>query len=135
MTFTQLPTQEEISNLQKASLVSNTERNTSKWLRVVDHFNKSCGITNSIEQIDSLKDLENYLCQFITWLQKEDGRAEVPMEVMDLMLGEFVPEMVVGWYHSHPVFGYWLSSSVKGKVVTDAFRLINPQMLMLGQEP
>ena len=25
--------------------------------------------------------------------------------------------------------------SVKGKVVIDAFRLINPQMLMLGQEP
>jgi hypothetical protein len=73
MTFTQLPTQEEINKLQKASLVSNTERNTSKWLRVVDHFNKSCGITNSIEQIDSLEDLENYLCQFITWLQKEDG--------------------------------------------------------------
>ncbi|KAI9009692.1 multicatalytic endopeptidase [Gaertneriomyces sp. JEL0708] len=130
------------------------------------------------------------------------GRAGVPMEVMGLMLGEFVddytvrvidvfampqsgtgvsveavdpvfqtkmmellkqtgrPEMVVGWYHSHPGFGCWLSSvdintqqsfeqltpravavvidpiqSVKGKVVIDAFRLINPQMLMLGQEP
>ena len=33
MTFTQLPTQEEINKLQKASLVSNTERNTSKWSR------------------------------------------------------------------------------------------------------
>jgi 26S proteasome regulatory subunit N11 len=67
---------------------------------------------------------------------------------------------VVGWYHSHPGFGCWLSSvdintqqsfeqltpravavvvdpiqSVKGKVVIDAFRLINPQSLMLGQEP
>ncbi|KNC99119.1 26S proteasome non-ATPase regulatory subunit 14 [Spizellomyces punctatus DAOM BR117] len=130
------------------------------------------------------------------------GRAGVPMEVMGLMLGEFVddytvrvidvfampqsgtgvsveavdpvfqtkmldmlkqtgrPEMVVGWYHSHPGFGCWLSSvdintqqsfealnqravavvvdpiqSVKGKVVIDAFRLINPQMMMLGQEP
>lgn len=151
------------------------------------------------------------------------GRAGVPMEVMGLMLGEFVddytvkvvdvfampqsgtgvsveavdpvfqtkmldmlkqtgrPEMVVGcalrreadasrlltrgplafsWYHSHPGFGCWLSGvdmntqqsfealnaravavvvdpvqSVKGKVVIDAFRLINPQTLMLGQEP
>ncbi|KAI9209141.1 26S proteasome non-ATPase regulatory subunit 14 [Polychytrium aggregatum] len=130
------------------------------------------------------------------------GRAGVPMEVMGLMLGEFVddytvrvtdvfampqsgtgvsveavdpvfqtkmldmlkqtgrPEMVVGWYHSHPGFGCWLSSvdintqqsfealnqravavvidpiqSVKGKVVIDAFRLINPQTVMLGQEP
>lgn len=59
------------------------------------------------------------------------------------------PENVVGWYHSHPGFGCWLSStdcntqqsfeqlnkravavvidpiqSVKGKVVIDAFRLI-----------
>ena len=117
------------------------------------------------------------------------GRAGVPMEVMGLMLGEFIddytvrvvdvfampqsgtsvsvesvdevfqtqmlemlnqtgrPEMVVGWYHSHPGFGCWLSGtdvatqqsfeqlnsravavvvdpiqSVKGKVVIDAFR-------------
>jgi 26S proteasome regulatory subunit N11 len=130
------------------------------------------------------------------------GRAGVPLEVMGLMLGEFVddytvkvvdvfampqsgtgvsveaidyvfqtkmldmlkqtgrPEMVVGWYHSHPGFGCWLSGvdintqqnfeqlnpravsividpiqSVKGKVVIDAFRLINPQTHMLGQEP
>ncbi|KAF9977831.1 26S proteasome non-ATPase regulatory subunit 14 [Actinomortierella ambigua] len=130
------------------------------------------------------------------------GRAGVPMEVMGLMLGEFVddytvrvidvfampqsgtgvsveavdpvfqtkmldmlkqtgrPEMVVGWYHSHPGFGCWLSSvdvntqqsfeqlnnravavvvdpiqSVKGKVVIDAFRLINPQAAAIGQEP
>merc|ERR1711966_394684 len=130
------------------------------------------------------------------------GRAGVPMEVMGLMVGEFVddymvvvtdvfampqsgtgvsveavdpvfqmkmldmlkqtgrPEMVVGWYHSHPGFGCWLSGvdistqqsfealnqravavvvdpiqSVKGKVVIDAFRSINPQMVMMGQEP
>merc|ERR1711962_1996148 len=112
------------------------------------------------------------------------GRAGVPMEVMGLMLGEFVddytvrviavfqakmldmlkqtgrPEMVVGWYHSHPRFGCWLSGvdintqqsfealseravavvvdpiqSVKGKVVIDAFRLINPNMMVLNQEP
>merc|ERR1711998_214523 len=67
---------------------------------------------------------------------------------------------VVGWYHSHPGFGGWLSGvdintqqsfealnqravavvvdpiqSVKGKVVIDAFRLINPQLMMLGQVP
>ncbi|KAJ3022625.1 multicatalytic endopeptidase [Thoreauomyces humboldtii] len=130
------------------------------------------------------------------------GRAGVPMEVMGLMLGEFVddytvrvidvfampqsgtgvsveavdhvfqtkmvemlkqtgrPEMVVGWYHSHPGFGCWLSSvdintqqsfeqlnpravavvvdpiqSVKGKVVIDAFRSIDARTMMLGQEP
>lgn len=130
------------------------------------------------------------------------GRAGVPMEVMGLMLGEFVDDftvhvidvfampqsgtgvsveavddvfqtrmmdmlkqtgrdqMVVGWYHSHPGFGCWLSSvdvqtqqsfeqlnpravavvvdpiqSVKGKVVIDAFRLINPTSVMMGQEP
>eukprot|EP01040_Poterioochromonas_malhamensis_P003338 gene3338-3560_t len=122
------------------------------------------------------------------------GRAGVPMEVMGLMLGQFVddytitcvdvfampqhgtgvsveavdavfqanmldmlkqtgrPEMVVGWYHSHPGFGCWLSGvdmatqqsfeqlnaravavvvdpvqSVKGKVVIDAFRMISTQ--------
>jgi len=70
------------------------------------------------------------------------------------------PEMVVGWYHSHPGFGCWLSGvdvntqqsfealnpravavvvdpiqSVKGKVVIDAFRCINQQRLVMGQEP
>jgi 26S proteasome regulatory subunit N11 len=130
------------------------------------------------------------------------GRAGVPMEVMGLMLGEFVddytinvvdvfampqsgtgvsveavdpvfqtnmlemlkqtgrPEMVVGWYHSHPGFGCWLSGvdvntqqsfeslsdravavvvdpiqSVKGKVVIDAFRTINRETVVMGQEP
>lgn len=130
------------------------------------------------------------------------GKAGVPLEVMGLMLGDFVdeftiqvvdvfampqsgtgvsveavdpvfqakmldmlkqtnrPETVVGWYHSHPGFGCWLSStdmntqqsferlhkravavvvdpiqSVKGKVVIDAFRLINQQLMMLGQAP
>lgn len=130
------------------------------------------------------------------------GRAGIPLEVMGLMLGEFVDEYtvkvvdvfampqsgtnvtvesvdpifqmemmsilkatgrhetVVGWYHSHPGFGCWLSSvdistqqsfeklckravavvvdpiqSVKGKVVIDAFRLIDNQMGVLGVEP
>ncbi|GMM34761.1 proteasome regulatory particle lid subunit [Saccharomycopsis crataegensis] len=130
------------------------------------------------------------------------GTAGVPMEVMGLMLGEFVDEYtvhvidvfampqsgtgvsveavdsvfqtkmmdmlrqtgrdekVVGWYHSHPGFGCWLSSvdvntqqsfeqlnprsvavvidpiqSVRGKVVIDAFRLISSASVMMGQEP
>ena len=74
------------------------------------------------------------------------------------------PEMVVGWYHSHPGFGCWLSGvdmntqtsfeqlnpravavvvdpiqSVKGKVVIDAFRMISGQggmmMAMVPTEP
>ncbi|KAK2195410.1 bifunctional Rpn11-EIF3F [Babesia duncani] len=70
------------------------------------------------------------------------------------------PEVVVGWYHSHPGFGCWFSGtdvntqqsfeqlnpravgividpiqSVKGKVVIDCFRLISPHVIMLGQEP
>ncbi|KAI5169836.1 26S proteasome regulatory subunit N11 [Pancytospora epiphaga] len=128
------------------------------------------------------------------------GRAGIPLEVMGLMLGEFIDEYnikvvdvfampqsgtgvtveavdpvfqttmmetlkqtgrhetVVGWYHSHPGFGCWLSStdvstqssfeqlckrtvavvidpiqSVKGKVVIDAFRNINPTAL--GGDP
>ncbi|CAI2347977.1 unnamed protein product [Caenorhabditis sp. 36 PRJEB53466] len=126
------------------------------------------------------------------------ARSGVPLEVMGLMLGQFVDdytinvmdvfampqsgtsvtvesvdpvyqtkhmdllklvgrtENVVGWYHSHPGFGCWLSSvdvntqqsfealhpravavvvdpiqSVKGKVMLDAFRSINPLNLHL----
>jgi 26S proteasome regulatory subunit N11 len=68
-------------------------------------------------------------------------------------------ENVVGWYHSHPGFGCWLSGvdvntqqafeklderniavvvdpiqSVKGKVVIDAFRLIDPTLAMMDEE-
>ncbi|KAL7721506.1 26S proteasome non-ATPase regulatory subunit 14 [Entamoeba marina] len=128
------------------------------------------------------------------------GRAGVPVEVMGLMLGEYVDEYtvnvvdvfampqngtgvsveavdevyqanmvallkqtgrnetIVGWYHSHPGFGCWLSSidistqqsferldercvavvvdpiqSVKGKVVIDAFRTIQNQFGFAGE--
>jgi len=81
-------------------------------------------------------------------------------KMLDMLKQTGRPEIVVGWYHSHPGFGCWLSSvdintqqsfealnnravavvvdpiqSVKGKVVIDAFRLINPQLMMMGQEP
>ncbi|KAJ2744810.1 multicatalytic endopeptidase [Coemansia sp. BCRC 34301] len=129
------------------------------------------------------------------------GRAGVPMEVMGLMLGEFIDEYtvrvvdvfampqsgtgvsveaideayqaammemlkqtgraesVVGWYHSHPGFGCWLSNvdistqqaferlnsravavvvdpiqSVRGKVVIDAFRLMDSSALVASVE-
>merc|ERR1719420_1558352 len=81
-------------------------------------------------------------------------------KMLDMLKQTGRQEMVVGWYHSHPGFGCWLSGvdintqqsfealnpravavvldpiqSVKGKVVIDAFRLISPQTMMLGQEP
>ena len=100
-------------------------------------------------------------------------------KMLDMLKQTGRPEMVVGWYHSHPGFGCWLSGvdintqqsfealtertvvrifsrslktshhvysstvrplsvdpvqSVKGKVVIDAFRLINPNVFVLGQE-
>mmetsp|Transcript_46652 Transcript_46652/g.101385 ORF Transcript_46652/g.101385 Transcript_46652/m.101385 type:complete len:310 (+) Transcript_46652:42-971(+) len=81
-------------------------------------------------------------------------------KMLDMLKQTGRPEMVVGWYHSHPGFGCWFSGtdintqqsfeqlnpravgvvvdpvqSVKGKVVIDCFRLMSPQLLMLGQEP
>ena len=81
-------------------------------------------------------------------------------KMLDMLKQTGRPEMVVGWYHSHPSFGCWLSGvdintqqsfeqlnpravavvidpiqSVKGKVVIDAFRLITPQLQMFGAEP
>ncbi|ONM31182.1 26S proteasome non-ATPase regulatory subunit 14-like protein [Zea mays] len=113
------------------------------------------------------------------------GRAGVPMEVMGLMLGEFVDDYTVRVVDvfampqsgtgvsveavdhvfqtnmldmlkqtGRPKFVQYINvqsfealnpravavvidpiQSVKGKVVIDAFRLINPQTMMLGQEP
>eukprot|EP01051_Picozoa_sp_SAG22_P006447 SAG22_NODE_422_length_10687_cov_4.448149_8_plen_169_part_00 len=75
------------------------------------------------------------------------------MQMTEMLKMTGRPEIVVGWYHSHPGFGCWLSGvdvntqtsfeqlnaravavvvdpiqSVKGKVVIDAFRSINPQV-------
>ncbi|EIW62068.1 uncharacterized protein TRAVEDRAFT_163820 [Trametes versicolor FP-101664 SS1] len=85
---------------------------------------------------------------------------EFQQRMVDMLKQTGRSEMVVGWYHSHPGFGCWLSSvdintqqsfeqldrravavvvdpiqSVKGKVVIDAFRLINPAMVLQGLEP
>ncbi|VDO17200.1 unnamed protein product, partial [Brugia timori] len=75
-------------------------------------------------------------------------------KMLDMLNRTGRSEMVVGWYHSHPGFGCWLSGvdiatqrsfealsdravaividpiqSVKGKVVVDAFRTIGPNTL------
>eukprot|EP00817_Percolomonadidae_sp_ATCC50343_P001008 CAMPEP_0117431960 /NCGR_PEP_ID=MMETSP0758-20121206/11505_1 /TAXON_ID=63605 /ORGANISM="Percolomonas cosmopolitus, Strain AE-1 (ATCC 50343)" /LENGTH=302 /DNA_ID=CAMNT_0005221513 /DNA_START=25 /DNA_END=929 /DNA_ORIENTATION=- len=149
-------------------------------------------------QVDTAETV--YISSLALLKMLKHGRAGVPMEVMGLMLGEFVDdytvrvidvfampqsgtgvsveavdpvfqqemidmlnktgrhERVVGWYHSHPGFDCWLSGvdintqqsfeqldpravavvvdpiqSVKGKVVIDAFRLIDQQQQMLTQ--
>ena len=81
-------------------------------------------------------------------------------KMMDMLKQTGRDQMVVGWYHSHPGFGCWLSSvdvntqksfeqlnsravavvvdpiqSVKGKVVIDAFRLIDTGALINNLEP
>merc|ERR1711970_406310 len=158
------------------------------------------GTPTDAPQVDTAEQI--HISSLALLKMMKHGRAGVPMEVMGLMLGEFVDdytvrvvdvfampqsgtgvsveavdpvfqtkmlemlvqtgrtEMGVGWYHSHPGFGCWLSGvdintqqsfealseravavvvdpiqSVKGKVVIDAFRLINPNMMVLGQEP
>ncbi|KAI1711060.1 JAB1/Mov34/MPN/PAD-1 ubiquitin protease domain-containing protein [Ditylenchus destructor] len=164
------------------------------------NFNPGGAAPSDSNQVDTSETV--YISSLALLKMLKHGRAGVPMEVMGLMLGEFVdeytvnvvdvfampqsgtgvsveavdpvfqakmldmlkqtgrPEMVVGWYHSHPGFGCWLSGvdiqtqqsfealsdravavvvdpiqSVKGKVVIDAFRTINNQTIALNQEP
>merc|ERR1711998_606868 len=81
-------------------------------------------------------------------------------KMLDMLKQVGRSEMVVGWYHSHPGFGCWLSQvdietqqsfealnnravavvidpiqSVKGKVVIDSFRTIKPRTMMWAHEP
>lgn len=107
-------------------------------------------------QVDTSEQI--YISSLSLLKMLKHGRAGVPMEVMGLMLGDFVdeytvrvvdvfampqsgtgvsveavdpvfqmkmldmlkqtgrPEMVVGWYHSHPGFGCWLSGSTRAAV-------------------
>lgn len=101
--------------------------------------------------------LYNNIC-FLMFHQGVSVEAVDPVfqaKMLDMLKQTGRPEMVVGWYHSHPGFGCWLSGvdintqqsfealseravavvidpiqSVKGKVVIDAFRLINPNMMV-----
>jgi 26S proteasome regulatory subunit N11 len=115
------------------------------------------------------KFVDDYTVQVIDVFAMPQSGTGVSVEAVDPVFQQTMLDMlkqtsrhetVVGWYHSHPGFGCWLSSvdintqqaferlqeravavvvdpiqSVKGKVVIDAFRLINPQMLMTGKEP
>ena len=38
-------------------------------------------------------------------------------KMLDMLKQTGRPEMVVGWYHSHPGFGCWLSGSILHKVI------------------
>ena len=146
-----------------------------------------------VDKTDSAETL--YVSPLALLKMLKHSKSGVPLEVMGLMLGEFVDdytiycvdvfsmpqsasgeaveavdeeyqsemlemlkktgrnENTIGWYHSHPGFGPWLSStdqntqntfehlnprcvalvidpiqSVRGKVVWDAFRLFNEKL-------
>ncbi|GES72808.1 hypothetical protein GLOIN_2v1482044 [Rhizophagus clarus] len=53
-----IPTHEEIYRLQQLSRVKNTDKCTSKWLRVVDRFNKEANMTKKINQYDTSRYLK-----------------------------------------------------------------------------
>lgn len=81
------------------------------------------------------------------------------VKILDMLKHTERPEMVGGWYHSLPGFGCWLSDvalktqesfealleravavvedlilSIKGKLVTDVFRLITANIMFLRHE-
>ncbi|XP_040565406.1 26S proteasome non-ATPase regulatory subunit 14 [Lepeophtheirus salmonis] len=171
-----------------------------RLLRLTSSSGAGAGGNTDVPVVDTAEQV--YISSLALLKMLKHGRAGVPMEVMGLMLGEFVdeytvrvfdvfampqsgtgvsveavdpvfqarmlemlratgrPEMVVGWYHSHPGFGCWLSGvdintqqsfealseravavvvdpiqSVKGKVVIDAFRLIHPNIVAINTDP
>jgi len=91
-------------------------------------------------------------------VESVDPAFQLKMKELLALVGR--KEQLVGWYHSHPGFGCWLSivdittqksfeslnsrsvavvidpiQSVKGKVVMDAFRSIPPHNMMMNNEP
>lgn len=115
------------------------------------------GTTVSVESVDHV-----FQTKMLEML-KQTGRYVFPLDLFKVQWILSIlcrPEMVVGWYHSHPGFGCWLSSvdihtqqtfemmnsravavvvdpiqSVKGKVVIDAFRTIPSTTVVMGVEP
>jgi len=98
--------------------------------------------------------------QSATTVSVETIDEKFQMDMLEALKQVGRPENMVGWYHSHPGFGCWLSDvdvntaktieklnarsvavvvdpiqSVKGKVVIDAFRTIPTEVLFTGSEP
>ncbi|RIB04956.1 hypothetical protein C2G38_2221008 [Gigaspora rosea] len=55
------------------SYVTNTEKNTSKWLRHIDRFRKEKNIVNTLDEFDNKAELVTFISSFIGWLSKKDG--------------------------------------------------------------
>ncbi|KAL4002648.1 JAB1/Mov34/MPN/PAD-1 ubiquitin protease family protein [Acanthocheilonema viteae] len=113
--------------------------------------------TNSGKSAEKDKLFHTVLCLIINKFWGVSVEAVDPVyqtKMLDMLSRTGRTEMVVGWYHSHPGFGCWLSGvdiatqrsfealsdravalvidpiqSVKGKVVIDAFRTIGPNSL------
>merc|ERR1711998_766514 len=54
-------------------------------------------------------------------------------KMLDMLKQTGRPEVVVGWYHSHPGFGCWFSATDIN--TQQSFEQLNPQLLIIGQEP
>jgi 26S proteasome regulatory subunit N11 len=75
-------------------------------VRVVDVFAMpQSGTGVSVEAVDPV-----FQTKMLDML-KQTGRYKLPLVLLYIFADpEYRPEMVVGWYHSHPGFGCWLSS-------------------------
>ena len=60
-----IPTNKEIHQLQQLLRVKNTDKCTLKWLCMVSKFNKEANLTKNINQYDTCRELEYFLCKFI----------------------------------------------------------------------
>lgn len=65
--------QEEVQRLSNLSKVTNTDKNTEKWLRHITRYIKENNIQKNLDQIDNRDELDEFLSLFIAWLKRKDG--------------------------------------------------------------
>ncbi|CAG8857581.1 35911_t:CDS:1, partial [Gigaspora margarita] len=53
--------QYEVQRFTDLSRVTNTDKNTEKWLRHVEQYRKERNVTKKIEEIDNKEELDTYL--------------------------------------------------------------------------
>ena len=64
---------EEVRHFTNLSQVTNTDKNTEKWLWHVDRYRKEQNIEKKLNEIDNNEELDTYLSLFVAWLKKKDG--------------------------------------------------------------
>ncbi|CAG8755310.1 6600_t:CDS:2, partial [Dentiscutata erythropus] len=71
------PTPEEVTSLQKKSVVENTHRSTLNWTKQFENYRKDTNLPGELSDISNPKQLEKELCKYFTYFNGETSKLKL----------------------------------------------------------